>query len=125
MPSVTIATTTAIMPHPSPTMSLSISCRPSSAIPTRRSFFEENVSPGRIVAGSCTVLAATAPSTIAISSGLTVGSRRPTPIATAVATAATATPGISEAAAARARPGASGAVVCCSTLLLMASRFRH
>lgn len=80
-------------------------------VPTRRSFFAINVTPGRIRDGGFTRLMSTAPSTMAISSGLTVGGILFTPIAAAVPTMHKASPGAIETPVAVNRERIDGATV--------------
>ena len=93
IPRPTMATTTRIIPGPRPATWPSESCRPSSTMPIRNSFFAATWIPGCQPAGTVITLVSAAPSTIATSSGLTTGQIRLTSTATTVATAHTASPG--------------------------------
>ncbi len=93
MPSATTPTITAMMPQPRSRMSPTTNCRPSRATPTRSSRLDEKVRPGSSRCGSETTLARIAPSTMAMSSGLTVGMNCPISIDRPLATATKARPG--------------------------------
>ena len=93
IPPPTTATTTASVPHPNASTFASSSCRPSSATPMRSSRRDATATPGSNTAPGGARFATTAPSRIAISSGLIPPSRRAATSAAAAATAHSTNPG--------------------------------
>lgn len=79
--------------QPSPSTSGRAICRPSRAIATRSTRLETNASPGRRRPATPVRFAVTAPASTATTAGLSVGTYRLTIIDSAVATAATRSPG--------------------------------
>ena len=93
MPIVTIPTITSNMGAPSATMSASASFKPRNTMPRRSSRFAENAMPGAVASGRLIAFAASTPSTIATTSGLSPGSTRLTATAMPAATGLSAKPG--------------------------------